>query len=154
MFLTPSFQAFVAAVTAQFQNVQSSVLCWCGAGGERRRWGCEWSSKVREAPILILTSPFLFQFRVTGNPPGIRVTEKEEAVMTLGRTQALEAGGVVTLWELSCVILVCGPCRGAEALETTGSRWRCFLEDQLYLILSDRQCCFYIKISTGLYDGI
>lgn len=54
---------------------------------------------------------FLPQFQAAGNP-GVDGGDKEKgAVMTLGRTQAVGAGGgAARWWELSPVILDGGPC--------------------------------------------
>lgn len=104
MFLTPSFQALVAAATAQFQNVQSSVV----GLGERRGGGvCVWVNQQggRSPYSNPLLSRFLPQFRAARNLLKMVVTKEKEAVMALGRTQAMGAGRAATPWGFHLLIL-------------------------------------------------
>lgn len=112
-----------------------------------------------EASTPIFASPFLPQFRAAGNPPGMGVTKREGSCEGIGQDSG--RGGRRSshplgafLCDFRLLSLHSSLCRGVGALDTARSRWWCFLEDQLYLILSDCRCCFYIKTSTGLSDGI
>lgn len=85
--LTLSSQVSVAAATAQFQSVESFVV---GLGEKTGGGVCVSETARWSSPHPKPLPPFLPQFSAAWNLPGMGVTTEKEAMVALGRTQAME----------------------------------------------------------------